>query len=198
MRMKDELMRGAPPGTQFTCSLNGWITSEIFVKWLDHLISSAEPTADKKVLILDGHATHTKNFDAINLARQNGVIMFSLPAHTPHRLQPLDVSFFKPLSTYFSQASGKWMRSNPQCSITQFTISELLCEAYGKSATVGNAIAGFAKTGIFPLNQYVFEDCDFFCLWMMQLRQFRAQSMKLTSRRQIVCLIQNIRVTVPE
>jgi hypothetical protein len=47
------------------------------------------------------------------------------------------------------------------CSITQFTISELLCEAYGKSATVGNAIAGFAKTGIWPLNRHVFEDCDF-------------------------------------
>jgi hypothetical protein len=60
MKMKDELKRGATPGTQFTCSENNWITSEIFVKWLEHLISSTKPTADKKVLlILDGHATHT-------------------------------------------------------------------------------------------------------------------------------------------
>jgi hypothetical protein len=85
MRMKNELKRGAAPGTQFTCSENGWITSEIFVKWLEHLIFSAKPTADKKVLlILDGHATHTKNLDANNLAMQNDIIMLSLPAYTTH------------------------------------------------------------------------------------------------------------------
>ena len=72
--------------------------------------------------------------------------MFSLTALTTHRRQPLDVSSLKPLSTYVKQASYKWMCSNSHFSIPQFKSGEILCEAYGKFATFGNAIAGFAKT----------------------------------------------------
>jgi hypothetical protein len=34
--------------------------SEIFVKWLKHIVSSANPAAETPVLILDGHATPTE------------------------------------------------------------------------------------------------------------------------------------------
>lgn len=105
VRFKNELAARAPPGTQFACSESGWITSEIFVQWFNHFIHTTKPTKEEKVLLLlDGHTTHTKNTAAINLAIDNGIIMLSLPAHTTHRLQPLDVAFFKPLSVYFNQA----------------------------------------------------------------------------------------------
>lgn len=44
MRFKDELKEGAPPGTEFTCSESGWITSELFVKWRKHFINFAKPS----------------------------------------------------------------------------------------------------------------------------------------------------------
>ena len=53
-----------------------------------------------------GHCFHTRNPDAINLARDSSVIMLSFLPETIHRLQPLDVSFFRPLSIYYSQATG--------------------------------------------------------------------------------------------
>jgi hypothetical protein len=102
LRFKFELSTGAPPGTQFACTENGWITSDVFVQWLKHFIQTTKPSKETNVLLLlDGHTTHTKNFQAINLARENGVILLSLPAHTTHRLQPLDVGFLKPLSVFF-------------------------------------------------------------------------------------------------
>jgi hypothetical protein len=125
--------------------------------------------AEKVFLTFVEHATHTKNLYGINLARKNGVIMLSLPAHTKHRLQHLDVSFFNPLSTYFNQVSCKRMRSNPECSITHFAVSELLCDAYGKVATVGNAVDEFARGDVWP--GMCFRNSMVFQLWVMQLRQ---------------------------
>ncbi|CAG4981196.1 unnamed protein product [Parnassius apollo] len=55
------------------------------------------------LLVLDGHATHTKNLEAIELTCAYGVIMLCLPPHCAHRLQPLDVGFMGPLSTFYSQ-----------------------------------------------------------------------------------------------
>ena len=45
--------------------------------------------------------------------------------------------------------------------ITQFQISELLGEAYGRAASVANAVSGFARTAVWPVDPNVFEDSDF-------------------------------------
>lgn len=162
VRFRDELKTGAPPGTKFSCSESGWITKELFVEWLQHFIENVHPSLDSPVLlILDGHTTHTCNLEAIKLAREKGIVMLSLPSHCTHRLQPLDVSFFKPLSTYFNEAADKWMRTNPGQLITQFQISHLLGDAYSRAATVGNAIHGFQKCGIWPIDRNVFSEHEF-------------------------------------
>ena len=53
------------------------------------------------VLIMDGHSCHVKNLELIDQARSNNVILVSLPSHCTHRLQPLDISFFKSLNTFY-------------------------------------------------------------------------------------------------
>ncbi|XP_030745178.1 uncharacterized protein LOC115874224 [Sitophilus oryzae] len=110
---------------------------------------------------MDGHTTHTKNLEAITLARENGIIMMSLPAHTTDGMQPCDISFFKPLSSYYNQAADKWLRANHSQYITQFQVSRLLGEAYAIAASVGNAVSGFAK---WPLDPNVFDDSEFVSL----------------------------------
>ena len=157
LRFKFELSTGAPPGNHFACTENGWIRSDVFTQWLKHFIQTTKPSKETKVLfLLDGHTTHTKNLQAVNLARENAVILLSLPAHITHHLQPLDVGFLKPLSVYFNQACDKWMRQHPMRTITQ-----LLGEAYGRAASVANAVSGFARTGTWPVDPNVFEDSDF-------------------------------------
>ena len=42
--------------------------------------------------------------EVIDLAREKNVILFCLPPHTTHALQPLDVAVFKSLKDYFSRA----------------------------------------------------------------------------------------------
>ena len=47
-RMVDILLRGSPPGNVGACSDNGWITNEIFVKWLSHFIAHVRPTVSNR------------------------------------------------------------------------------------------------------------------------------------------------------
>lgn len=164
VRMNDCLKKGAPPGTVFACSKTGWITSELFVEWLKHFIKyiKLEKSNEKKLLLLlDGHTTHTKNIEAIDLACEYGIIMLSFPAHTTHRLQPLDKSFFKSLKTNYNEASSTWLRTNPGYTIKQSTVSELLGIAYSKSVRMDIALNGFKSTGVWPCNRHEFQDEDF-------------------------------------
>lgn len=53
------------------------------------------------------------------------------------------------------------MRRNPGRVISLYDVSELMCEAFVKAASVSVAISGFRKTGIWPYNREIFSDVDF-------------------------------------
>lgn len=162
MRMANELKVGAPPGGLVEVSESGYINSALFVQWMKHFVDTVKPSVDKRVLLLlDGHTTHSKNLEALQIARENGVIMLQLPGHTTHRIQPLDRTFFKPLKGYYTLAIEKWLRTNPGLCVTQYHVATLVAEAYGKAATIENSINGFRCTGIWPLDNTVLKDCDF-------------------------------------
>ena len=95
------------------------------------------------LLILDEHKTHTKSLPTIDYARENDIVIVSLPPHTSHKLQPLDRSFFKPLKAVFNSACSSWLTNHPGRRITVDQLGELFNAAYLKAATVENAILGF-------------------------------------------------------
>lgn len=114
VRLKAELLNHAPPGSVAVPHKSGWMQSEIFVEWFKHFISHCNPSPERPVLlILDGHKTHTLNLEVINLAREKNIVLLCLPPHCSHRLQPLDVSFMKPLMTFYAQEVQKWLRNHP-------------------------------------------------------------------------------------
>ena len=141
-----------------------WITSEIFLYWLKHFIKFAKPTQEGKVLlILDEHKSHTQSFDALELASKKGVIMLSLRPHTNHKLQPLNLTFFRPLKTYYYQniEHEQWLKAHPGRAVTVFQVSQIFGLAYGKAATINAAVKDFKKAGICPIDRSVFEEHEF-------------------------------------
>ena len=64
------------------------------------------------LLLLDGHSSHY-NIEAITLARQNDVIIFTLVPHTTHEMQPLDTAVFGPLKNNWSEACHEYVQSHP-------------------------------------------------------------------------------------
>lgn len=154
VRINPMFEKGAPPNTKIFAHQSGWMQSEIFVEWFKHFLKYSKPTAEERVLlILDGHATHINNLDVLLLAKENYVDILVLPPHSTHRLQPLDVAFMYPLSTYYEQAVRVWLREHPGKVVTIHEIGALFGNAYAKAATLQNAISGFRKTGIYPFER---------------------------------------------
>lgn len=160
-RMSELLMKGSPPESIGTCSSNGWINSELFVKWLNHFIAAVKPTEDKKVLlIMDGHGSH-KSLEAIDIARSQGLVLICLPPHTTHRMQPLDRTIYGPLKVNYNAECDKWMTQNAGRRISQYDQASLFGAAYIRTATMDKAISGFRCSGLWPYNPDVFGAEDF-------------------------------------
>lgn len=156
--LKQELGDNTPPGTLLLAQESGWMTGPVFLKYLEHFQKHTKASVDDKVLlIVDGHSSH-KYLEALLFAKANGIVLLCLPPHCTHRMQPLDVSFFGPLKTYYDQEISRWLKNHPGRVVTQFQIGALFNEAYCKAATVQNAVNGFAKTGIVPFNPDIFPD----------------------------------------
>jgi len=160
-RMTKLLLKGSPPGTISTVSANGWIDGDLFVKWLKHFVVHVKPSAENKViLVVEGYVSH-KSMAAVEYARDNSVIMISLPPHSTHHMQPLDKTIFGPLKTAYNVSCDNWMVSHPGRRISTYDQAELFCEAYLKAATMKNAISGFASCGLWPFNHDIFQHQHF-------------------------------------
>ena len=88
-------MRSAPAQSVGFCSPNGWTDCDLFVKWLQHLVSITNASTDNpQVIILDGHNSH-KFLEAITFEVEHGIHLITLPpplhphdaALRPHLLQ---------------------------------------------------------------------------------------------------------------
>ena len=53
------------------------------------------------------------------------------------------------------------MRQHVGRSVTTWQVAELLGDSYGRAAMVQNAVSGFRKTGLWPLDMSVFPDSEF-------------------------------------
>lgn len=70
--------------------------------------------------------------------------------HTTHRMQPLDVSFFGPLKTAYSNVCNDFLTMNPGQTVAVRNVPSLFHKAYAKAATLNNAVKGFEAAGIVP------------------------------------------------
>ena len=156
------LLRGSPPGTLGACSDNGWITNELFLKWLKHFAAHAKPSVDEKViLLLDGHASHM-TLEAVEYGRTHGIVMISFPPHSTHHMQPLDRTFFGPLKMQYHKECDKWMMTQHVGQrISPYQLAELFGLAYTAVANIAKAQSGFSCTGMWPYNPDVYTNADF-------------------------------------
>lgn len=151
VRKRHDFMIDTPPGTEIFMTEKGCITEEAFKAWLIHF--NRYRMKGKVTLILNGHIPHI-NLAVVDLCEESDIQLVLLPPHTSHALQPLDVSFFKPLATYYHQQATSWQHSNIGKGITKIVFGGLLKHAWNLSASVGNASEGFEKTGIYPFNPH--------------------------------------------
>lgn len=105
-----QLGENASPGSKVICNGSGWMCQKDFVAFIRHFIDHVKPSNDKPVLLLlDNHQSHL-SVEALDMAANNGIHILSFPPHCSHRLQPLDVSGFGPIKTYYKSQCAAWQK----------------------------------------------------------------------------------------
>ena len=161
VNFKDFMLSGAPPGTIGGANPSGWSTEALFLEFLKHFASHVKPSRDQRVLLLmDNHETHL-SVEAVEYAYTEGIVMLTFPPHTSHKFQPLDLSVYGPLQTFYGQSIDAWLRNNPGKTFTIYCIAEALGKAYPRAFTTSNIVSGFKKPGIYPFDRGVFSEQDF-------------------------------------
>ena len=153
-RFNNDWSEGEVPGTLFAMSDKGWTDQELFAYWMTELFIPSIPSARPVLLLLDGHSSHFEP-TTIRLAAEQGILIFALPPHLTHHLQPLDVSVFGPLKTYWSQVCHDYMQEHPGRVVTKYQFCTLFSKAWYKAVRPENVMAGFQKAGIYPFNSTV-------------------------------------------
>jgi hypothetical protein len=137
----------------FTVSTNGWSNNAIGLAWLKqvfHRYTKPVRANQKRLLIVDGHSSHV-NMEFIDWADSHGIILLILPPHTTHRLQPLDVGLFQPLSTNYSWELDRMMQDTAgHVSMSKGFFWPMFKRAWDKAFTEKNIQAAFCKSGIWP------------------------------------------------
>ena len=100
------------------------------------------------MLILDGHESHV-SAEFENYCKTNDIIPISMPPHSSHLLQPLDVALYSPLKHAYGNKINLFIRA----SINHITKPEFFIAfktAHNKVFTKDNIISRFRGAGISP------------------------------------------------
>ena len=93
LRMEKHLMNDAPVGCIGDCSKSGWVNKDLFGKWLIPFKNFTKCSPENPVLLIaDNYSSHI-SLKIFYFFRENSIKFVTIPPHTSHRLQPLDVSF---------------------------------------------------------------------------------------------------------
>lgn len=156
-----QLINHGPTGCGMSVSDKGYMTSNVFLQWLDHFKKHTSPTKENPILlILDNHVSHVM-LPSINAAKMNHIHMLTLPPHSSKKTQPLDRGFFRPFKAYYDETADNWTASHPGQTISVYNVAELVATAFQRAATVETAVKAFRATGILPMDSNVFSDVDF-------------------------------------
>lgn len=139
----------------FAATAKGWTNEDLGVSWFMKVFQpKTAPKAGKgyRMLIVDGHSSHV-NMRFVNKCDEYRIILAILPPHSTHRLQPLDLKIFSPLSTYYSQELDRVIQSSCGYSrVTKRSFWSIFKIAWQKASSKANILSAFRAAGIHPLN----------------------------------------------
>ncbi|XP_050301599.1 uncharacterized protein LOC126739820 [Anthonomus grandis grandis] len=158
---KPHMLNGAPPGSLGLATSSGWMNSDLFSEVMLHFVKHSSFSKENlSILIMDNHESHL-TIRAIEIAKENGVNILTLPPHTTQKTQPLDVGIMKPFKEYYNASIDSWMLRKPGIPVTIYELASFIGIAYQKAMTPSTITNAFRKTGIFPFDRNIFSEVDF-------------------------------------
>jgi hypothetical protein len=161
-RMRRNFLELANPGDTMAMQPQAWMTTFLFDAWISHFIQALGmrggiSAKNRHLLVVDGHNSHV-TLQVVCKAAAYGLDIITLPSHTSHCLQSLDVSIFRPFKCSFRKFQDAWTLRNKYRGATKEDLCHWVCQALKKALSPNNITKGFRKTSIFPLNEHAVDD----------------------------------------
>ncbi|CAG8432881.1 4710_t:CDS:2 [Diversispora eburnea] len=142
------LLTGAPAGSVMGFTDSGYMKENLFQMYINHFINLIPPVCPV-LLIFDGHKSHV-NYLSVNFCHENGILLFTLPPHTTHILQPSEIPFAK-LKKEYSKRCDELYSSSGEL-VTKRTFAKVLGKAFNTTYTPTAITNAYKATGIWPFN----------------------------------------------
>lgn len=150
-RMPRDIVQSIPAGWGVGRTNSGWMNSGAFYEYMTNVFYPwlvKENVELPVVVFVDGHRSHA-TYDTVEFCKDRGIILVCLPPNSTHFIQPLDVSFFKPMKA----ALVKWRFENGGAIISKPDFVRLLNKALESMENIDLIlINGFRKCGLHPWN----------------------------------------------
>lgn len=150
---RDHFIRGVPPGSIGCAAKSGWMNEELFTVYMKHLTRETSCSKEHKILLMfDNHDAHI-SFEAADLAKDNGIVMVTIPPHTLHRLQSLDRSVYGPFKKAYSRAMDVWMLLNLGKTVIIYETASVVNDVHVVVMTPANVLSVFLRHRHYPIQQ---------------------------------------------
>ena len=131
---------------------NGWTDNETGLEWIKHFDKHTKSRTKGvyRLIVLDAHESHlSAKFEAF--CKQNNIATISLPAHSSHITQPLDVGCFSVLKTAYGRQIEHFVRAHIN-HITKVEFFLAFKAAHFAAMTESNNRGGFRAAGLVPFD----------------------------------------------
>jgi len=133
-------------------SESGYINDDLAIEWMRHFIKSIQKkwVGEWTLLLLDGCISH-KTYPFWKLAIDAKIILFKLPAHSTHLLQPLDVGVFRPFKQYHGNEVDRSVRVG-NVDFNKLDFLGIFQDFRARAFTKKTITHAWKHTGIVPYN----------------------------------------------
>ena len=152
--LQPDMTAGEMPGTFYGLSDSGWMNGELFEEWFKHHFLVHAPAIRPLLLLLDGHVSHY-NPCTLKMAAEEGIIVFCLPPHTTHLLQPLDNGVFSSLKNHWGKQCQQFYANNPGKVINRRNFMAVFARAWLEGMAIINVVSCFRAVGVYPTDRRV-------------------------------------------
>jgi hypothetical protein len=138
-------------GWHYAATGKGWSNKLLGYEWLWWVFSNK--TQGRRLLIVDGHGSHVCAEFAC-FCMLNKIDLLFLPAHTSHKLQPLDVGVFARLKAAMKDRCQQCVGQvdDPKARMNKMEWTRELGNARASAMAKHNIEKGWAQTGLYPFD----------------------------------------------
>lgn len=155
-RLPNQIQHILPNEWHVDMSESGWMTSDIFFKYISKVFYPWLEKSDITtpiILFVDGHVSH-RSLKLSEFCSEKKIVLVSFIPNATHICQPMDVVVFSPLKRKWSECLQLFRAQNQQMErMSKQTFCDLLAKCVKEVCDPIILKTAFNKTGLFPFSE---------------------------------------------